>query len=233
MALPQCECCAVLYMRGPGQECGPAAMWDLQNWTCSQCSHPFLLPASDLCGKVTYNMAQRLRSAGAHVDHATERAPHGVDRVPRGRDERIIIIIIGRAARRRPVPAIIIIVDAQRSYLTAFGVVELYGLALAHVVPDVLAVQFSTYAEVEAARKRVDRPQGFVGQRLVHGAARDHITGGVRGLAVEVDGAADDHCFFVCGFSLPTSAAVLSHSFVWLPLPRAAALRLSLQGAAV
>ena len=54
-------------------------MWDLQNWTCSQCSHPFLLPASDLCGKVTYNMAQRLRSAGAHVDHATERAPHGVD----------------------------------------------------------------------------------------------------------------------------------------------------------
>ena len=63
--LPECECCAVLYMEGPGAACGPHKMWELQDWTCSECAHPELLPSTELCGKVSYNMASRLEAAGA------------------------------------------------------------------------------------------------------------------------------------------------------------------------
>ena len=30
---------ALLYMEGPGAACGPHKMWELQDWTCSECAH--------------------------------------------------------------------------------------------------------------------------------------------------------------------------------------------------
>ena len=106
----------------------------------------------------------RRRAAGRRRSLAAARGVDsrtGVDRVRRGRDERIIIIIVGRAARRRPVPAVVIIVDAERAQLAvAWGRRPRRGSPSRNVVPDVLAVQFSTYAEVEAAGEGVDRSAG-------------------------------------------------------------------------
>lgn len=76
--LPDCECCAVVYARGLGQDCDRVSMWDLKQWACVNCTMPELVLASDLCGKVSYDMAQRLGLAGAPVTNEQRTATNGL-----------------------------------------------------------------------------------------------------------------------------------------------------------
>ena len=85
LPFPECECCAVLYMRGPAEECGhPATVWELHNFNCTAtwgqvCDHPDMLDHTDLCGKVSYEMADRLRAAGLYVSNQLENQHNGID----------------------------------------------------------------------------------------------------------------------------------------------------------
>eukprot|EP00322_Chrysochromulina_rotalis_P031326 CAMPEP_0115831164 /NCGR_PEP_ID=MMETSP0287-20121206/1997_1 /TAXON_ID=412157 /ORGANISM="Chrysochromulina rotalis, Strain UIO044" /LENGTH=268 /DNA_ID=CAMNT_0003284501 /DNA_START=189 /DNA_END=992 /DNA_ORIENTATION=- len=66
---PPCECCAVIYSAGPGDFCGRASFWELNNWTCTECHDPDTAVTKDeLCGKVSYDMAQRFADAGLEVE---------------------------------------------------------------------------------------------------------------------------------------------------------------------
>ena len=50
-----CECCAVLFGGGPASQCGIVPMWDLEEWTCPDCS--VAVESQLLCNRVIFNFA--------------------------------------------------------------------------------------------------------------------------------------------------------------------------------
>ena len=52
---------------------------ELQNWTCVDCTNPERLPATERCGKVSFNVAERLKDAGAPVTPQQTTDPRGLD----------------------------------------------------------------------------------------------------------------------------------------------------------
>ena len=60
-AASSCVCCAVLFHRGPGEDCRAVPMWELNNWVCPDCSPT--VQSSSLCGRVIYGFKNALTTA--------------------------------------------------------------------------------------------------------------------------------------------------------------------------
>lgn len=79
---PDCEYCTVLYMKGPGQQCGVVQLWDVTYYECKIPGSPPTpctgsLTRSDMKGKVLYNMAERFQAVGMVVDPAALNRTNG------------------------------------------------------------------------------------------------------------------------------------------------------------
>ena len=70
---PDCECCAVVYAQGPGALCRETTLWELRDWECLDCPATRIpqggpVKRDEFCGKVSYNVADRLIDAGVDMD---------------------------------------------------------------------------------------------------------------------------------------------------------------------